>query len=56
MQCNQSNHATKQKAQCICKRIGIAKDSNGLLRPNDFFIYLIQSEMGAQKGKENTAQ
>ena len=35
MQCNYSNHTTKQNAQCICKGTGIAKDSNELLRPND---------------------
>ena len=29
--------------------IGITKDSNGLLRSNDFFYLLIQSEMGVQK-------
>ena len=51
MQCNQSNHATKQNAQCICKGIGIAKDSNGLLRPNEFFIYWFKGRWEYKKEK-----
>ena len=55
MQCKYSNHATKQNAQCICKGIGIAKDNNGLSRPKDFSILLIQSKVSVQKGKGKTA-
>ena len=34
--CNAINLIMQQNTQCICKEIGIAKDGNGLLRPNDF--------------------
>ena len=40
----------KQNVQYICKGIGIAKDSNRLLRPNDF-SFIDSKQGGCTKGK-----